>query len=445
MDIFGTILAVVGAIMILVFVHELGHFLAARMFGMRVDRFSVGFPPKIASRKIGETEYVLGATPLGGYVKIAGMIDESMDSEFADSEPQPWEFRSKPLWQRAIVIAAGVTFNFILAAAIFAGLKTVYGETGYLAQQDGLVYVADSSLAAEQIGLQTGDRIVSISGVPFDPDDLGGSIIPLLADTLVFEVDRDGRRLALPGPRDIMTQIQNSSDGGIFGLGLYNEPSVVGDVAPGMPADTAGLVPGDRIAAINGWPVTFWMEMTSFIRDSDGRTLELDVVRTADGSTRTLRKNIRPNLQEDGEYRIGVGIASRTVDYAPMEAAWRGLADTWDNTRAIAINLRRIVTGKENVRENLGGPVMVAKITGQAAQQGGQSFWRIVALLSITLAIVNILPIPVLDGGHLVFLLYEAIVRREPSVRFRMITQQVGFGILLLLMAFLVFNDITRL
>ncbi len=445
MDIVGTILAVVGAIMILVFVHELGHFLAARMFGMRVDRFSVGFPPKIASRKIGETEYVLGATPLGGYVKIAGMIDESMDSEFADSEPQPWEFRSKPLWQRAIVIAAGVTFNFILAAAIFAGLKMVYGESGFLAQQDGFVYVADSSLAAEQIGLQTGDRIVSISGVPFDPDDLGGSIIPLLADTLVFEVDRDGRRLALPGPRDIMTQIQNSSDGGIFGLGLYNEPSVVGDVAPGMPADTAGLMPGDRIAAINGWPVMFWMEMTSFIRDSDGRTLELEVVRTDDGSTRTLRKSIRPSLQEDGEYRIGVGIASRTVDYAPMEAAWRGLADTWDNTRAIAINLRRIVTGKENVRENLGGPVMVAKITGQAAQQGGQSFWRIVALLSITLAIVNILPIPVLDGGHLVFLLYEAIVRREPSVRFRMITQQVGFGILLLLMAFLVFNDITRL
>ena len=445
MDTVGIILAVVAAIMILVFVHELGHFLAARMFGMRVDRFSVGFPPKIASRKIGETEYVLGATPLGGYVKIAGMIDESMDSKFVDAEPQPWEFRSKPLWQRAIVIAAGVTFNLILAAAIFAGLKMVYGESGYLAQQDGYVYVADSSLAADQIGLRTGDRIVSISGVPFDPDDVGGSMIPLLADTLVFEVDRHGQTLALPGPSDIMTQIQNSSDGGIFGLGLYNEPSVVGDVVPGMPADTAGLMPGDRIAAIDGWPVTFWMEMTSFIRDSDGRTLALEVVRAQDGRTRTLHKTIRPSLEEDGEFRIGVGLARRKVDYAPIEAARSGLADTWDNTRAIVINLRRIVTGKEDVRENLGGPVMVAKITGQAAQQGGQSFWRIVALLSITLAIVNILPIPVLDGGHLVFLLYEAIVRREPSVRFRMITQQVGFGILLLLMAFLVYNDITRL
>ena len=445
MDIVGIVLAVVAAIMILVFVHELGHFLAARLFGMRVDRFSVGFPPKIASRKIGETEYVLGATPLGGYVKIAGMIDESMDSKFVDAEPQPWEYRSKPLWQRAIVIAAGVAFNFILAAAIFAGLKMVYGDSGYLAQQDGYVYVADSSLAAERIGLRTGDRIVAISGVPFDPDDVGGSVIPLLADTLVFEVDRHGQTLALPGPGDIMTQIQNSSDGGIFGLGLFNEPSVVGDIVPDMPADTAGLMPGDRIAAINGWPVTFWMEMTSFIRDSDGRTLALEVVRMEDGGARTLHKTILPSLEADGEYRIGVGIARRTVDYAPIEAVRRGLADTWDNTRAIAINLRRIVTGKEDVRENLGGPVMVAKITGQAAQQGGQSFWRIVALLSITLAIVNILPIPVLDGGHLVFLLYEAVARREPSVRFRMITQQVGFGILLLLMAFLVYNDITRL
>ena len=185
--------------------------------------------------------------------------------------------------------------------------------------------------------------------------------------------------------------------------------------------------------------------MTSFIRDSDGRTLALEVVRMQDGSSQVLHKTIRPRLEEDGAYRIGVTLASRTVDYAPIEAAKLGLSDTWASTRAIAINLRRIVTGKENVRENLGGPVMVAKITGQAARQGGQPFWRIVALLSITLAIVNILPIPVLDGGHLVFLLYEAVVRREPSVRFRMITQQVGFGILLLLMAFLVFNDITRL
>ena len=445
MDVVWTILAVVGAIMILVFVHEMGHFLAARLFSMRVDRFSVGFPPKLFSRQIGQTEYVLGATPLGGYVKIAGMIDESMDAEYASSEVQPWEFRAKPLWQRAIVMVAGVTANIVLAAFIFAGLKIVYGGTDFLAQEDGFLFVADSSVAAEQIGLRTGDRILSISGTPFDPGDVSGSMIPLLADTLIFEVDRGGQSLALLGPTDIMTQIQHASDGGILGLGVYNEPSILGEVLKGMPADKAGLRPGDRITAIDEWPVMFWMELTQFIQASDGRTLTLEVQREAEGPVSSFLASVTPSLVDEGQYRIGVGIASRRIDYALLEALRFGVTDTWNNTRAIAINLKRIVTGRENVRENLGGPVMVARITGQAARQGGQSFWTIVALLSITLAIVNILPIPVLDGGHLAFLLYEVVARREPSVKFRMITQQVGFGILLLLMAFLVFNDITRL
>ena len=441
MDLVVVIAAVLGVIMILVSVHELGHFLAARMFKMRVDRFSVGFPPKIIGKKIGETEYVLGAIPLGGYVKVAGIVDESMDTGFAETAVQPWECRAKPLWQRGIFFAAGVAFNILLAVVIFSGLKLVYGDQEYLAQEDGYVYVADSSLAAEQIGMQTGDKLLTIGGQPFVPDEARTNLLSLLADSLIFEVVRGEDSLALLGPRDIMTQVQGASDGGIYGLGLYNEPSVIGSVTEKRPADSAGLEAGDRITHVNGWPVMFWMELINFVRDSDGRALALNVERDGRG----LQASVTPEREEDGIYRIGVGIASNRMDYSLAQAIRQGVADTWTNTAAIAINLKRIVTGREDVRENLGGPVMVARIAAQAARQGGRSFWTIVALLSITLALVNMLPIPVLDGGHLVLLAYEGVFRREPSLKFRMVTQQIGFVILLLLMMFLIWNDITRL
>ncbi len=459
LDILWAIIAVVGAIMILVFVHEMGHFLFAKLFKMRVDRFSVGFPPKIVGKKIGETEYVIGATPLGGYVKIAGMVDESMDTDFAASEPEPWEFRAKPVWQRIIVICAGVTFNVILAAIIFIGLKYAYGETRPLALEDGSVYVADSSLAYETIGLRTGDRILAISGQPFDPNSADASMVDLLADSLTITVDRDGQRLVFTGPDDIMTQIADAGSGGLFGLGLYNEPSVVGEVIEGRPAQAANLQTGDRIVSINGQPVRFWVEITQVIQNSGGQPLDFEWIRPGvSGETATdtpgalpgtsdgrYRATIAAAQDEDGQYRIGIGLPERRETFGFGEAISVGVSATWLNTKAIVINLRRIFTGRENIRKNLGGPVMVAKITGQAAQRGGEAFWTIVALLSITLAIVNILPIPALDGGHLVFLLYEGITRREPSLKVRMVTQQVGMVLLLTLMAFLVFNDILRL
>ena len=429
--------------MILVFVHEMGHFLTAKLFGMRIDRFSVGFPPKIIGKTIGDTEYVIGATPLGGYVKIAGMVDESMDAEFANTEPQPWEFRSKPVWQRIIVICAGVVFNILLAMLIFAGLKVVYGETKPLAHEDGSVFVSDSSIAATRIGMETGDRILSIGGKEFDPEHSRESVVSLLADPLTIEVEREGQRLTLHGPDDIMTQVQEAGDGGMFGLGLYNQPSVIGEVSPGHPAEEAGLQPGDRITAIAGHSVSFWVELTALIQDSGGRPFRIEWTR--DGEEVTQSTEITAALNDDGRYLIGVGIPERREQYSFFSALRAGVTDTWNSTQAIVINLKRMITGQEDLRKNLGGPVMVAKITGEAAQRGGEAFWTIVALLSITLAIVNILPIPALDGGHLMFLLYEGIFRKEPSLKVRMVTQQVGFVLIISLMAFLVFNDITRL
>jgi regulator of sigma E protease len=452
-DILIAILSVLAAIMILVFVHEMGHFLFAKLFKMRVERFSVGFPPKIVGKQIGETEYVLGATPLGGYVKIAGMVDESMDTDNLESEPKPWEFRAKPVWQRIIVITAGVIFNIILAAVIFIGIKFAYGDERPLTTEDGSVYVADSSLAYN-IGLRTGDRILSISGQPFDPDNDLKSFEALLTDPLTIEVERDGRAMSFDGPDDITTQLGRAG-----GLGLSDEPSVIGQVSPASAAEKAGLQAGDRITTIDGAPVQFWMQMSNRIEASQGEPILVRWVRPDSAATpetatltpvgittggKVYEATVTP-MSDNGRPYIGVLPGMRYEEYGLGESIVGGITDTWLNTKLTAISLKRIFTGRENIRENIGGPVMVAKITGQAAQAGGRAFWSIVALLSITLAIVNIMPVPALDGGHLVFLIYEGITRREPSLKVRMVMQQVGMVLLLCLMAFLVFNDLLRL
>ncbi len=442
-DIASSVFWVIVLITILVFVHEMGHFLAARLFGMRIDRFSIGFPPTFFKKKIGETEWAIGATPLGGYVKIAGMVDESLDTEFENTEPQPWEFRSKPVWQRVIVISAGVTFNLILAAVIFAGIKLTVGETMPVTTEDGLVYVPDSTIAALEVGLRTGDRILSIDGKPFSSIQRGHGLPDLSEPLLAFLVQRDGQEIALSAPKDILPKSRAANDGGVFGLGIYNWPAILGQVQQSGPAFEAGLRPGDRITTVDGDSIELWLELTSRVQAADGKTLLMSWYRPTTGETFT--RDVTPESSDDDTYRIGVEIAQMHERYNPGEAVAAGIADTWNFTGAIVISLKNVITGRESVRESLGGPVMVAKIAGEAAQAGTKEFWRLVALLSITLAIVNILPVPALDGGHLVFLIYEGIRRREPPLKVRTAMQQAGMLLIMALMAFLVFNDLDRI
>ena len=458
---------VLVAITILVFVHEMGHFLFAKLFKMRVDRFSIGFPPKLFGKQIGETEYMIGATPLGGYVKIAGMIDESMDDDFLESEPQPWEYRAKPVWQRMVVITAGVIFNVILAVIIFAGIKLAYGERYIPAENVTGVYVADSSLAYN-MGLRTGDRILAVGGErPERAGDLQG--VALLADPLTITVERDGRTLTLDGPADVMTQLSRSD--GFFGIDYW--PSLIGGVQEGSAAAEVGIQPGDRITAIDGEPVRFWQEMTALIQRSKGEPITVEYARPdslAEGepapSGATLvgerdgaqiyQARVAPRPAEgEGRYVLGVGgptsemltseFGFRQESYGLGGAFVAGIEETWASTGLIATSLKRVFTGRDSFRENVGGPIAIAQVTRQAARAGARSFWSIVALLSITLAIMNILPIPALDGGHLMFLIYEAVTRREPSLRVRMVMQQVGMILLLVFMTFVIFNDILRL
>ncbi len=457
------------AITILVFVHEMGHFLAAKLFKMRVDKFSVGFPPKILHKKIGETEYVIGATPLGGYVKIAGMIDESMDTDFVSSEPEPWEFRSKPVWQRIVVITAGVIFNMILAAIILIGLKYTLGEQYIPAEAVQGVYVEEGSIA-DSMGLRTGDRIVAVGGEELVRyTDFQERI--LFADPLTVTIERDNQLMTFEGPQDIMTQMGRAGEQG-FGTSIY--PSVIGSIGSATAAEEAGLQRMDKITAINGEPVEYWLQMTRLIQSTEVRCIlvqwerplssidttqqlgemVVEVRNTADA--RVYEGRITPRYDDSREaYMLGVGqiggselgaiIGFKEVPLAFSEAVGLGLQETWSSSVAIVTSLKRIFTGRENLRDNLGGPVAVAKVTKEAADAGPSFFWRIVAMLSITLAIMNILPIPALDGGHLVFLIYEGITRREPSLKVRMWLQQIGMVLLLVFMTFLVFNDILRL
>ncbi len=427
------------ALLILVFFHELGHFLAAKFFGMRVERFSLGFPPRIWGFQKGDTDYCIGATPLGGYVKISGMIDESMDTDHLDEEPKPWEFRSKPVWQRIIVITAGVIFNMLLAGVIYAGLAFTEGDTKVPLENVDGIYVAEGSLA-EQIGFRTGDRFLSVNGeeVAYFQDLV--SPTQLTRSDVHYTVLRNGERTTVALPDSVLNEL--GSEGFIS---LQNVmPSNVRSVQEGSPADTAGVMGGDRITAVNGEQVGYWVELVEAIEANAGDTLTLGVDRSGESLTFRLLP------REDNTIGIASELPSEVFgvqrfEYGLGESFQVGIERTSETFTGIVQGFAKLFSGDISVRENLGGPVAIANVTREATDMGGAvGFWNITAFLSVTLAIMNILPIPVLDGGHLMFLLYEGITRREPSARVRMILQQIGFIIIIALFIYVTFNDILR-
>ncbi len=434
-----TLAVFIAAIFILVTVHELGHFLAAKFFNMRVDRFSIGFPPNIFGFKKGETEYVIGATPLGGYVKIAGMIDESMDDEFVDKEPQPDEFRSKPVWQRMIVITAGVIFNAILAVIIYAGIAFSYGENVIPVESVDGVYVAEESLAAE-LGFQTGDRLVGVNGERVEYFNQLFSPSSLTGRNLTFMVERNGETVNIATPVDFLDRLQNEE----FLDPSSTIPSKIYTIVEGGAAEQAGLEAGDKVVRVDGEEVSFWVQLVHKIQQADG---PLDLVVQRNGEELSLSVNPDPETN-----MIGVGGPTaqdvfdlQTLEYGFAESISKGYADTEDTFFGIIQGLGKLVSGDISVRQNLGGPVAIANVTREATDAGGWlGFWNITAFLSITLAIMNMLPIPALDGGHFMFLVYEGITRREPSQKVRMGLQQLGFIFLVGLIILVTFNDLLR-
>ncbi|TYP95100.1 site-2 protease [Fodinibius salinus] len=426
-----------AALLILVFVHELGHFLAAKLFGMRVERFSLGFPPRIFGIQKGETDYCLGATPLGGYVKITGMMDEAMETDHLDEEPKPWEFRSKPVWQRIIVITAGVIFNMILAFFIFGGLAYTSGKTKVeLDSVDG-IYVAEKSLPA-RAGFQTGDKLIGVNGkeVPYFNDLFAPD--KMLSSSLSFMVMRDGSRTTVNVADSLIDDIGNQ---GFISI-ADALPSRISRTVEGSPADKVGIKGGDIITAINGNEIRYWKQLVDKINTATD-PMEITVNRAG----KQMKFVVSPNENN----KLGIYAPTDDVfdivqfEYDLVESARVGVEETYSTVSGIIGGFSKMFSGDISVRKNLGGPVAIANVTKQATESGGfAGFWNITAFLSITLAIMNILPIPVLDGGHLMFLIYEGVTRREPSPKVKMALQQIGFLLLIALMIFVTFNDILR-
>jgi regulator of sigma E protease len=438
-ELLSTIGIFMGALMILVFIHELGHFLAAKLFGMRVERFSVGFPPRVWGFKKGDTDYCIGATPLGGYVKISGMVDESMDNEFLEQEPQPWEYRSKPVWQRMVVITAGVIFNMILAFVIFSGMIMTNGKVVVPVDNVEGVYVTEESILHE-IGFRNNDRIIGVNGerVEYFNDLVSSSA--LTSENLNYQVLRNGEQITIPVASSFLDSIQTR---GFLDVDLIL-PSKPRSIAANSPAAAAGLQRGDKIIGFNDIEVDFWFQLTALIQENpEGQPIDLKVLRNGD----VLDVTITPEDGTLGIYPPDLELAGGIrIDYGFIESIVAGWNETGDQTKGILQGFARMIKGDISVRQNLGGPIAIANMTKEATDTSGWiGFWTITALLSITLAIMNILPIPALDGGHLVFLIYEGITRKEPTEKVRIVAQNIGFFVLVTLMIFVIFNDVIKL
>ena len=420
---------------ILVGLHELGHLLTAKLFGMRVEKFSIGFPPKIAGFQWGETEYSIGAIPLGGFVKISGMVDESMDTAQLASEPQPWEFRAKPAWQRLIVMLGGIIVNVITGIIIFVTLVYSNGETYYSRDQ-----VIENGIAVyeygEAIGLKTGDKILDVNGQPYQSIGELSSGSALLSENGYYSVDRQGEQIKVKIPKGFINSF--NSEEAFSKFITVRLPFEIGEVDPGSGAEKVGIAVGDQILAINGIPITYFDEMQTVLKQVKNQSVSL--VRRRGAQLDTL---VVPVSEE-----ARIGISSNPLlepvrkEYGFMESLSRGTSKAFGAVIVNAKALGKMFTGEVSTK-NVSGPIGMAKIYG--AQWDWIKFWNITGLISMILAFMNLLPIPALDGGHVVFLLYEMVSGRAPSDKFLENAQKAGMVILLGLMVFAIGNDILKL
>lgn len=427
---------------ILVGLHELGHLLAAKAFGMRVEQYFIGFPPKIWSIKRGETEYGLGAIPLGGFVKITGMIDESLDTKTMQQEPQPWEFRSKPAWQRLIVMLGGIIINIITGIVIFVILTYKNGET-YLAARDAEYGIVAYDLA-KGIGLKTGDKIVKINGKDFnDFSDIRSSEVFLGSDSY-YTVERKGpdgkiQQIDIDIPNDFLDKLSDKKNAGQFLEAA--QPFRVGELVPGMPAEKSGLKKGDIITAVNGQPTRFYHEFQAIVKANVNKPITLTVNRPGASQPVTLKTTVT----EKGQIGFGAEtlLKKTHIDYTFGQALVKGTEQAFGVFYDTIKGFGKIFQGNVSASNALSGPIGIAQNLFGGIWEWNR-FWFVTGLLSMSLAFFNVLPIPALDGGHSTILLYEIVSGRKPSDRFLEGAQRVGMVILLGLMAFAIFNDVFK-
>ncbi|MDZ7877958.1 MAG: RIP metalloprotease RseP [Saprospiraceae bacterium] len=427
---------------ILIVLHECGHFFPARWFNTRVEKFYLFFDPwfELFKKKIGDTEYGIGWLPLGGYVKISGMVDESMDTEQMKSPPQPWEFRSKKAWQRLIIMLGGVTVNFILGFLIFGLMAWHYGEDYVPASEAKFGIHADS--LGQHIGLRTGDKILMVGNTPFEKFDDRQVLRGIVFDgARTLTVERAGARTTFELPTDIVGNLTKFSnkDNDLFHLRL---PPVVGEVVKGQAAEKAGLQTNDRVLAVNGEPV-FFDEFRKKIVGSKNQPLTVNILRGSD----SLNLALTPN--EMGKIGIGfvtefkkLGFNVAHKSYTLSEAMPLGVSRGWDFLVNQVKAFGKMFRGEIKASESVGGFKSIAKMF--APEWDWRQFWAMTGSLSLILGFMNLLPIPALDGGYVVFLLWEVITGKRVSDTIVEKAVQAGFFFLMILIVVINFWDIIR-
>lgn len=451
---------------ILIAVHEWGHFITARMFNIRVEKFYLFFDflfPlanvanfSLIKYKKGDTEFGVGWFPLGGYVKIAGMVDESMDKDQMKAPPQPWEFRSKPAWQRLIVMLGGIIVNVIVGIIIFISLTYFIGDTyiptKYVNTHGGI----EARELGRKIGLQTGDKIVAINGKPFDDFSDVSQPDALLAQDSYYTVERNGQQINISIPADFIENF-NSKDAALSFVAPRLEP-IVGKVEKTFtPYDSvkeestgkematiAGQIdlrPGDRVVEVNGHAIEFQDQVSKAVRDQKRDSISIKIKRGE--QILSFTKDFR-NHHIIGYLPKGIDEKELSViTYGFGESLGLGVVRAFGVITTQLKAFKKIFTGQISLKNSLSGPIGIAKAYG--GEWDWVRFWSMTGLLSMVLAFMNLLPIPALDGGYVMFLLYEMITGREPSEKFFETSLKIGFAILIVLMVFVFYNDIVKL
>ncbi len=441
MDVLSIIAQLLVSLSILVVLHELGHFIPAKLFKTRVEKFYLFFDPwfSLVKKKIGETEYGIGWLPLGGYVKISGMVDESMDLEQMKQPPQPWEFRSKKTWQRLIIMLGGVTVNFFLGFLIFGLMLFAYGEQ-FLPAKNLQYGIAVDSLGYE-IGLRDGDHILKVGEKSFDQFNPGAVVRGIVIDDAKdITVTREGMTTTIPvDPKYVGVLSSYKAQGA--SIVDFRIPFVIGEVTENSPAKAAGLQKGDRLIAVNGEPTPYYHEFAKKLQQSKAKELEIGYQR---GEV-FYNAKITPTA----EGRMGVAIEPpahffnfERRDYKLLQALPAGVSHGWNFLTTQLKAFGQIFKGKMKLTESLGGFGTIARLFPDTWDW--EIFWRNTAYLSLILAFMNLLPIPALDGGHVMFLLYEVVTGRKPGDKFMEYATIAGFALVLGLVLFANGLDVWR-
>lgn len=443
MDFWIRVAQLILSLSILIVLHEFGHFIPARLFKTRVEKFYLFFDPwfSLVKKKIGDTEWGIGWLPLGGYVKIAGMVDESMDKEQLAQPAQPWEFRSKPAWQRLIIMLGGVTVNVIVGFLIYIMVLAVWGEEkiDYKKMQYGVAVHP----YLEQFGFQSGDKILAVNGekANMTPNKVGAEI--LLFDKRDIKVEHpDGKVETIHLPEDIGSKMwENGAEKTAFTLRGYQGKILSFDEKNGSVAKKSGLKKGDKIVAINGHEITYNDEMISLLYKNRGKKVVVTYKRKGveDQKTVKLDKTAKLGILTDNKVTMDTN-ALYTQDYSFGEAFSQGFGKGWKIMYSNVAQFKYVFTKKG--ASSVGGFAAIGQMF--PSTWNWEAFWMLTAFLSMMLAVMNLLPIPALDGGHVVFLLYEIIAGRPASQNVMEKAQYVGFFLLIGLLLYANGNDIIK-